>query len=291
MTALSPRQFNKEDLERMVSDAGYWFHSIDLGQGVVTPGRKKLEDLTNYVELMKLPDVRGKSVLDIGTYDGWFAFHCERMGAARVVALDHYVWELDTVTLDAMWKEANARGTAFEYQVDDYRHLARLPGKRPFDTAHRVLNSQVEAVHSDFMTMDTSALGTFEVVLYLGVLYHEQHPLEAMRRLASVTAEGGVCIIHTNTVVVPGYEDTALCEVLTGSQFHNDPSNWWLVSKKALFDMCEMAGFKRIELVATSAQRVQRLSVRERLRLRTRIKLAFGKQAITHPDIIIHAWK
>jgi len=60
MVASTTKQFNKEDLERMVKDAGYWFHSIDLGEGVVTPGRKKLEDLTNNVEWMKLPDVRGE---------------------------------------------------------------------------------------------------------------------------------------------------------------------------------------------------------------------------------------
>lgn len=291
MTDPSPPRFNKEDLERMVEEAGYWFHSIDLGQGVVTPGRKPLEDLNNNVEWMKLPSVRGKSVLDIGTYDGWFAFHCERDGASRVVALDHYVWELDMVTIDALWKEANARGATFEYDADDYRRRRELPGKRPFDTAHRVLNSKIEPVYSDFMTVDTATLGTFEVVLYLGVLYHVQHPLEAMRRLASVTAEGGVAIIHTNAVVVPGFEDIALCELLTGSQFQNDPSNWWLVSEKAMLDMCEMAGFKRAEIVATSEQPTKRLSLRERLRIRTRIKQAFRKPAVTRPHIIIHAWK
>jgi len=200
------------------------------------------------------------------------------------------------VAANARWEEANARGFVLEVErIDDYRRPGELPGKKPFDTAHHVLNSKVEVVYSDFMTMDTSTLGTFDVVLYLGVLYHMQHPLEAMRRLAAVTAKGGVAIIHTHTVVVPGYEDKALCEVFTGSQFHNDPSNWWAVSQKAVFDMCEMAGFKRIELVATSEPvAMKRLNLRERLRIRTRIKRAFGKQdvpPVTHPHVVIHAWK
>ena len=275
----------------MVKDAGYWFHSVDLGQGVVTPGRKRLEALIDTVEWMKMPPVRGKSVLDIGTYDGWFAFHCERNGASRVVALDHFAWELDMPTLDRMWKEANQHGTVFEYNQDDFRDSHALPGKRPFDLAHRVLNSRVEPVYSDFMTMDVTTLGTFDVVLYLGVLYHMQHPLEAMRRLASVTAEGGVAIIHTNAVVVPGYEDLALCELLTGSQFQNDPSNWWLVSEKAVLDMCEMARFKRAEVVATSEQFTKSRSLRERLRIRTRVRRAFGRQPVSRPHLIIHAWK
>ncbi len=41
-----------------------------------------------------MPDLHGKSFLDIGTWDGWFAFTAERLGASRVVALDHFVWDM-----------------------------------------------------------------------------------------------------------------------------------------------------------------------------------------------------
>ena len=70
-------------------------HSLDLGHGVVTPGATPAVQLCAKWDSMGLPDLRGKSVLDIGAWDGWFSFEAERRGAARVVALDRYVWALD----------------------------------------------------------------------------------------------------------------------------------------------------------------------------------------------------
>src|SRR2546426_11008818 len=72
-----------------------WFHSIEVGDGVVTPGHKSNEALAGELRLLRLPDLHGLSVLDIGAWDGYFSFACERMGAQRVVALDHYAWSVD----------------------------------------------------------------------------------------------------------------------------------------------------------------------------------------------------
>ena len=66
-----------------------WFHTIDLGNGVVTPG-----DDNSPVKLKRLafpPDLSGKTFLDIGAWDGFFSFEAERRGAARVLATDSYV--------------------------------------------------------------------------------------------------------------------------------------------------------------------------------------------------------
>ena len=68
-----------------------WFHSIDLGSGIVTPGYdpSTAERAKGY----GIPeDLRGKSVLDIGAWDGFFSFEAERRGASRVVAVDSYCW-------------------------------------------------------------------------------------------------------------------------------------------------------------------------------------------------------
>ncbi|MBI2925411.1 MAG: hypothetical protein HYY24_06870 [Verrucomicrobia bacterium] len=67
-----------------------WHHQIDLGHGVVTPGydnsRKKLERLHFPVSFA------GKSVLDVGAWDGFFSFEAERRGARRVLATDSFSW-------------------------------------------------------------------------------------------------------------------------------------------------------------------------------------------------------
>ena len=83
-----------------------------------------------------LPDVSGRSVLDIGAWDGKFSFLCEQSGASRVVALDHYAWGVDFVARGAYWAECIHKGT-FADQSRDETDFWRpdLPGKRGFDLA------------------------------------------------------------------------------------------------------------------------------------------------------------
>ena len=61
-----------------------WFHSIELAPGLVTPGRA---DTSAQTARLHLPDLTGKTVLDVGAWDGFFSFEAERRGAARVPAL------------------------------------------------------------------------------------------------------------------------------------------------------------------------------------------------------------
>ena len=76
---------------RTRADALGWFHPVDLGQGVVANGLSKGPILGE----AEMPDLAGKSVLDIGAWDGYYSFQAERFGASRIVALDHYVWGVD----------------------------------------------------------------------------------------------------------------------------------------------------------------------------------------------------
>ena len=67
-----------------------WFHSIPLRDGIVTPGLDNSMDKLGQVCLPA--DLTGKSVLDIGAWDGFFSFQAERNGAKRVLATDHFCW-------------------------------------------------------------------------------------------------------------------------------------------------------------------------------------------------------
>ena len=72
MTTLSTKTaYSKPQLEEMAESVGFWWHSIDLGQGVVTKGYKKPETLRYELESLQLPDLRDKTVLDIGAWDGF----------------------------------------------------------------------------------------------------------------------------------------------------------------------------------------------------------------------------
>src|SRR6185503_7724443 len=75
---------------RSQADALRWYHTIDLGQGVVTKG---VDDTALRLARIDLPvSLAGQTVLDIGAWDGFFSFEAERRGAARVLATDSFAW-------------------------------------------------------------------------------------------------------------------------------------------------------------------------------------------------------
>ncbi|HEY7441177.1 MAG TPA: hypothetical protein VH701_02065, partial [Vicinamibacterales bacterium] len=78
-----------EMVKREVSGIKWW-HTIDLGNGIVTPG---LDPTPARLPEIQLPDdLSGLSVLDIGAWDGFFSFEAERRGARRVLATDSFCW-------------------------------------------------------------------------------------------------------------------------------------------------------------------------------------------------------
>jgi tRNA (mo5U34)-methyltransferase len=219
-----------------------WHHRIDLGGGIVSPG---LADRFEALEAT-LPELRGRSVLDIGAWDGYYSFLAERRGAARVVALDHYVWGVDLPERNLYWEQCKAQGVTPDPSLDETRFWRPdLPGQRSFNLARAALQSGVEDVVTDFMTCDLDALGTFDVVLYLGVLYHIVEPVTALQRLRRVTRE--VAVIENEGVHVPGYARNALLRFFPGDDLAGDYGNWFATSESALHAMCRAAGFRHVE--------------------------------------------
>ncbi len=231
------------ELRAQVDDL-VWFHTIDLGDGIVTHGNPPSEVLE---QTGSFPDVRGKSVLDIGTWDGKYAFRAEQEGASRVVALDHYAWLLDFGARNKYWEDCRARGDFPDpdYEASQFLLRDEMPGRRGFDLAHEILHSNVEPAVGDFMTMDLAGLGTFDVVLYFGVLYHMQEPLTALRRLRQVTR--GMAAIETAAVRVPDREEDNFLMFFPGGELGADHGNWFSPSERALLSMCRAAGFAHAE--------------------------------------------
>jgi tRNA (mo5U34)-methyltransferase len=242
-----------------------WFHTMRLDDDLVTAGDSPERPVMGAPGT--IPDVRGKSVLDIGAWDGKYSFEAEAAGAARVVALDHYVWRLDPLARQAYYEQCRADGVLPDPDMIDRGFLVEgvLPGKKGFDLAHEYLGSRVEAVVGDFMSMDIGALGTFDVVLYFGVLYHMVNPIEALRRVRHVTKE--VAVIETSGISVPGYPGASLVHFFAGNELNDDYGNWFAPSAAALVGMCRSAGFRRAGVVATEdvvPPRNRRARARER---------------------------
>jgi tRNA (mo5U34)-methyltransferase len=270
---MSTAILDTERLRGEVAAVPYWFHSIDLGGGIVTPGHKAPDVLREQAGY--LPDVRDKTVLDIGAWDGFFSFETERRGAARVVSIDHYVWRQDL----GPWAGKPPTPDAGE-----------LPGKRGYDVAHAALGSRAEAVVGDYLEYDG---GPFDVVLYLGVLYHMPDPLGAMRKVAALTRE--VAVIETEAIAVVRCEKNALFEFFPGGERHGDPTNWWAPNQAGLVGLCEAAGFRRVEVLVSPPKRRQRSLVgRAGQRVSDvlrRLGVRGPKPAVVRYRSAVRAWK
>jgi tRNA (mo5U34)-methyltransferase len=229
-----------------VDGVPFWWHSIDLGNGVVTPGRKGAAQLAEELATMQLPDLHGKTVLDIGAWDGYFSFAAERLGAA-VTAFDYFEWSTDTDAKMRYWQQCMESGE----EPQPYRQVPglwapdTLPGKGGFNTAKSVLGSTVNEVIADFTTVDLDQLGQFDVVFFLGVLYHLHEPFDALKRLAAITRE--VAIIETAALATPEFApDRGLFEFFPGAELNGDPTNWWAPNLAGLIGACRAAGFTRM---------------------------------------------
>ncbi len=227
-----------------------WFHTIDLGQGVVTPGRQVPGK--NTLPRLGLPeDLGGKTVLDIGAWDGFFSFEAERRGAKRVLATDSHAW----------WGS-----------------------KAPFELARRALGSRVEDCDIDVMELAPERIGTFDVVLFLGVLYHLRHPLLALEKVFSVTGEH--LILETVTDLV--WTRYPVMRFYPGNELAGDASNWFGPNPPAILGMLRAAGFSRAKIVSP---RYRPLAYRVgRAVLRRRMYRPFWP-AIQNDRIVVHAWR
>ena len=237
-------------LQQLVDEIKHWHHSIRVGDGVVTPGGKTLQHHHDELIRLRLPNLAGKSVLDIGAWDGYYTFMAEGAGASRVVALDHYAWSVDFQrAADYTARQLRDRQPIRPFHTHpEIWDPVRLPGKRGFDLVYRLLQSRAEVVVSDFMTVDPRALGTFDVVLFMGVIYHLEEPLTALRRVRELTR--GFAAIETEAVTLPGSGGRPLWQFVDGARLNDDPTVLWVPTAEGLQAMCLAAGFSRAEIVS-----------------------------------------
>jgi len=237
-------------------DSGcFWWHSIRMADGSVTPGEKTPDILQQEWQDLSLPSLSAKTVLDIGAWDGWFSFEAERSCASRVVALDQFVWALDFSRSEEYWeyvakcRSAGQRPDAWGPECG-WWDAETVPGKRAFDTAHRSLGSAVESINADFMTCDLESLGTFDIVLFLGVLYHLKEPLSALERLRRTTK--GLAIVETAAISLPENDQRPIIEFLPEGEPNGDTTNWFFPNEAALHAMLKRAKFSETKTAARS---------------------------------------
>jgi tRNA (mo5U34)-methyltransferase len=200
-----------------------WFHTIDLGGGVVTPGNKSLDLMATEAEaFFSRLDLDGKSVLDVGAWNGGFSVEAAKRGADRIVALDHYTW--------------------------NHPHFR---GRASFDLVCGVFGGRFEAVDVDLdqPRLSLEHLGRFDVVLFAGVFYHLLDPIAATRELAALANE--VFILETH--IEHTADDRPSMVFFPGSELAGDPTNWWGPNPACVVALLQQFGFSRVEVGAGSA--------------------------------------
>lgn len=205
------------DLSQLVSQYG-WFHSIDLGGGVVTPGVKTLDiHKAEYSAFFDPVDLRGRTLVDIGAWDGAYSFEAKRRGASRVLATDHFMWE------GATWNVKT--------------------GRKPFDLACSVLNLDVEALNIDVHELSPQRVGTFDAVLLLGVFYHLFDPIAGLANVAKLARE--VLVVETHTELLD--TDRPAMVFFPGSELNGDATNWWGPNPELMIALLKSLGFAKVD--------------------------------------------
>jgi len=214
-----------EQIRRRVAELGQWFHNLDL-RGVKTAPDHFLGDYPA-VKWKRFSaaipeDLSGKSVLDVGCNGGFYAIQMKQRGAARVVGID-----TDEIYLEQARFAAKVNGAEIEFRKLSVYRVAELREQ-------------------------------FDVVLFMGVLYHLRHPLLALELLhehavADLLVAQSMLRGSNQTIAVPpdfhfwearSFADERFPRLyFIENRFANDPTNWWIPNRACLEAMLRSAGF------------------------------------------------
>ena len=159
---------NKTELAERLG-AYRFYHCIEIEPGLTTagdPGMVAQQDLV--MRNLRALDLKGKRVLDIGCRDGLFSLEAERRGAAEVVGVDNDL----------------SRGST-ELLLPYLKSGVRMHGMNLYDLTPRTF-------------------GTFDVIVFAGVLYHVRYPVHALRLIKDLLNEGGTLLLET--AILPAWE-------------------------------------------------------------------------------------
>jgi tRNA (mo5U34)-methyltransferase len=223
---LNAHHFSRDEIRARVEALGPWFHNLEL-DGVQTAPTHFLGDYPS-VKWRRFcaaiaPDLTGRTVLDIGCNAGFYSIEMKRRGAARVLGID---------------------------SDEDYLAQARFA-------------AEVTGLDIEFRRLsvyDVGAIGErFDVVLFLGVLYHLRHPLLALDLIYEHVADDTLVFQsmqrgsaeideleddHDFWVTDPfdraGYPKLHFIE----HRYAGDPTNWWIPNRACAEAMLRSAGFE-----------------------------------------------
>jgi SAM-dependent methyltransferase len=230
----------------------YWYHTIDLGDGLVTPG---MYDYRQTISAFPFPDdMRGLSVLDVGSATGFFAFEFERRGARVVSAELPSLIDLDRFPGQSVESSLSkiermifpGKELSSMRRGDAERELYRCLLEGPFEFCRSRLGSRVERSYSTIYDLTAEKAGVpegFDMVFVGDVLLHTLYPLKALASLAGLCR--GTLILAQ--VLPEGPQDPPAMVYTGGSDPEVDEVSWWLPNRSCLMQMLSKLGFAHVE--------------------------------------------
>jgi tRNA (mo5U34)-methyltransferase len=195
-------QISRDEAEALMNSIPHWHHRFEIYPGLVTPGSY---DPSFLWEKLRFDDrCKGQRVLDVGTSDGYFSKRIDTLGG-EVVCVDY------------------RRKSSHGFGVMEQLHGSTFPYE-----------------HSNVYELDTERLGTFDFVLFLGVLYHLPDMMRALRKLRTLCRSTLFLETHSDNVFCPGFPAARYHK---GASLAGDLTNFWSPNELCVLDMLHDAGF------------------------------------------------
>jgi len=220
---LLPIDAEPDAARRTLEEVPFWFHTFALNRehGLYTPGAAR----DHRYRVPVLPDdLEGQRVLDVGTFDGFYAFLAEHRGAQQVVAVDN---------------------EQYKYWVAS-RWEIKLKGGEGFRAIHALLNSDVAYRRTDAFELDQ--LGqSFDFIYCFGILHRVENPLGLLRVLRACTTSGGEVLVETYGIRAEHRDGPAIRVSEPGEVYAGDEFVYWGFSDSGLERLARLAEFSRAE--------------------------------------------
>lgn len=227
------------------ADRYYWYHTLDLGDGLITPG---LYDYRETLGAFGFPaDMSGMTVLDVGSATGFFAFEFERRGA-RVISVElPSLRDLDRFPgqdVESSLRKIEAMGQFASHGYSE-RDLYWYLLEGPFRFCRERLRSRVERCYSTVYDLTLERTGVregFDLVFLGDVLIHTLYPLKALAALAPLCR--GTLVFAG--VLPEGPQEPPAMIYIGGSSPADDEVAWWHPNLSCLTQMLNKLGFAHV---------------------------------------------
>jgi len=239
-------------------DRYYWYHTIDLPDGVTTPG---MYDYRATLDAFRLPQrMDGLSVLDVGSATGFWAFEFERRGAEvtsvdlpSLELLDRFPGQETSAllrTIQQMIVPHSAdrlNGLVRDYSAAEMHHYLL---DAPFRLCARMLGSKVERRYSTIYDLSPERLGrpSFDLVFLGDILVHTLRPFDALVAAAKMCR--GTLIVAQE---MPGKSEDEPAMIYRGGENPTeDDICWWLPNEACFRQLLKKLGFAQVEAVGNN---------------------------------------